>query len=119
MCYDLAVGNVDYEGNRIGNEDLGDSKYSPINGDFKGLCDLYWICGIHENLFDDSKVAANNAIEAGVEVICDWNEYTPHTVAFINIEECQYAVICVCNWINDKTGYKQKLLNAVIRNRLQ
>ena len=113
ICYDLAVGNIDYDGNRTGNEDLSDPKYSPINGDFSNVCDIYWICGIHENFFDDCQIAANNAIKAGVEVICDWNEYTPHTAAFVNIEECKFAIYGVCTWINKKTGYKQNLLDSV------
>ena len=68
---DWCVGNKDADLNVIGSNNKMDAKYSPLFGDFEGLCPMYLTVSVQEMLFDDAIHTAMKAYEQGVDVICD------------------------------------------------
>eukprot|EP01084_Bolivina_argentea_P050547 92964_1 len=76
----LNVGNMDIDGNLTGNNnDLKNKIYSPLYGNWKGLCPLYFMVGATEMLIDDTINAAIEAYKVGVNVKVDIEPNMMHT----------------------------------------
>eukprot|EP01083_Nonionella_stella_P165204 549091_1 len=77
-CLDIAVGNVDKSNDTINKKD---AKYSPLYGDWNGICDLFFVAGEHEMLFDDSVHAVEKAKQCDVNVEYYWDPFCGHCPA--------------------------------------
>eukprot|EP01084_Bolivina_argentea_P221011 374444_1 len=59
MGGNFTVGNRDYFGKKTGkNNDLQNEVFSPLYGNFKGLCPIYFMAGCTETLLDDTIYSA-------------------------------------------------------------
>ena len=108
ITVNLAVGNMDMESGEMKEEkdeeydDPKDKKYSPVNGDFKGLCPLYFSVGASEILLDDTLVAAEKAYKEGVDVEVEIEPFMCHVYpVFVNIfPEALYCLVRASEFIN-------------------
>ena len=77
------------------------SKYSAINGNWKGLCPLYVSAAKNEVLVGDAKVIVEKCEEFGVDVEYEWDEHLIHaTIAWCGvIPEARDRLIIVIEWI--------------------
>lgn len=113
---ELAVGIIDRQGNKT--DKYKNQKHdkelleywSPLKRDLSGIeCDIYWIAGLHEDLIDDSREGVKKLKKEmnldKYEIVCRFNEYIPHTAAFIDIPECLYEISILCDWMNKKSGH--------------
>eukprot|EP01084_Bolivina_argentea_P012051 22588_1 len=91
--------------------DIKHPKYSPLYGNWTGLCALYFSSGATEILFSDGEQAYRKCKENDVEVECEWNPVLPHGVgAWCSwLPESRDSVIRFIQWIK----YIQKKGNVV------
>eukprot|EP01084_Bolivina_argentea_P119065 211165_1 len=57
---------------------LKTAKYSPLNGDWKGLCPLYLSASLNEVLINDAKAVIEKCKQFGVEIEYKFDEYLCH-----------------------------------------
>eukprot|EP01084_Bolivina_argentea_P104499 187103_1 len=102
-AYQMGLGNIDINGNLTGNDQNAKSPlYSPLYGNFKGLCPLYFSSGIHEILFDENVKTMKKAESEGVNVTYEWNEWMVHCTAIwvaYKIPEAQDVLSNIAFWM--------------------
>merc|ERR1712154_469958 len=98
----LNVGNMDIDGNLTGNNnDLKDKIYSPLYGNWKGLCPLYFMVGATEMLLEDTITASIEAYKNGVDVKVDIEPNMMHTWCLFQrgYVEAHYCVVRAADFI--------------------
>lgn len=103
---DLAVGNRNYYGAKSGrNANLKDARFSPLFGEWRGLCPIYFVVGMTECLLDDTLYAAQRAHEQGVEVKVDVDPLMVHAACvFSHVPEYKAMIIRGTEWITNHIG---------------
>eukprot|EP01084_Bolivina_argentea_P091354 164454_1 len=100
---DWAIGNIDGDLNTLNDNNAIDLryKYSAVNGDFNGLCPMYFMVGATEMLLDDTLECAKKAYDEGNDVIVDIEPYMLHVYAIrINFfPEAVEATKKGCKWL--------------------
>ena len=114
---DWAVGKIDGDLNVLCTEDEVKKiryEYSAINGDFEGLCPMYFMVGGTELLLDDSLECARKAYESGNDVIVDVEAYMLHVYAIrVNMfPEAVEATKKGCTFLEKYMG-KSKLVSRL------
>merc|ERR1712228_212870 len=96
-----AVGNVDYFGNKTGKDfDLKSKVFSPLYGNWNGLCPVYFMVGATEVLLDDTIYAGKRAYDSGVNVKVDIDPFGMHAwCIFAQCLESQAAIQRGAEWI--------------------
>ena len=98
----LVVGNLDMQGRKTGsNNEPSSARYSPLNGDWEGLCPILFDASATEALLDDTIYAAKKAFESGVEVKLHIEQFMCHVYpVFVNtFPEAQYSVVRASQFI--------------------
>ena len=109
-----AAGNVDYFGNSTGkNYDLKSEVFSPLFGNWNGLCPIYFLVGATEVLLDDTIYAAKRAYDAKVSVKVHIDPYMMHAgCIFAQCLETQAIIGRGAEWI------LQHLLRKTVSSKL-
>jgi len=102
----IAVGEIDinlkkrYE-SAEGKPSLKDKRFSPLFGDWSGLCPIYFMVGATEMLLDDTLRAAKKAHESGTDVAVDIAPFMTHTwpIFLRTIPEARYAAVRAADFI--------------------
>lgn len=83
-----------------------DPHASPIHGDFSGLPPMYFQVGGDELILDDSRLAAELAEQAGVEVKIDVYPGMQHVFQFLvgNAPEADNAIGEIARWVRPRLG---------------
>eukprot|EP01083_Nonionella_stella_P139467 425446_1 len=75
----LIIGNIEIgTGERKNNLEPSDARYSPLNGEVKGLCPMYLSVGASEMLLDDTLEFAQKLSDEGIEVEVEIEPYLCH-----------------------------------------
>eukprot|EP00483_Globobulimina_turgida_P010824 UN10845 len=81
-------------------QQMNSSEASPIFGEFKDLCPMYFNVGATEMLLDDSVLCANKAWQNGVDVKLDISPYMNHVWAVdVFHPEGVFATVRGCEWM--------------------
>eukprot|EP00488_Nonionellina_sp_1-RS-2012_P000187 TRINITY_DN1055_c0_g1_i1.p1 TRINITY_DN1055_c0_g1~~TRINITY_DN1055_c0_g1_i1.p1 ORF type:complete len:246 (+),score=73.92 TRINITY_DN1055_c0_g1_i1:264-1001(+) len=76
----MSVGEIDVNLNVVNDKiSLKDKAFSPLFGEWDGLCPIYFMVGATEILLDDTLDAAEKAHNEGVDVRVDIEPFMPHT----------------------------------------
>ena len=108
ITVNLAVGNIDMDSGELKEDkhkeyvDPKDKIYSPVNGDFKGLCPVCFSVVASEIRLDDTFVTAEKAYKEGVDVKVEIEPFMCHVYpVFVNIfPEALYCVVRASEFIN-------------------
>ena len=98
----MAIGEIDINLNKVNvSVSLKDKEFSPLFGEWNGLCPIYFMCGATEMLLDDTLVAAKKAVEEGVDVRVDIEPFMHHTFPLFlrTLPEAKYAVVRAADFI--------------------
>eukprot|EP01084_Bolivina_argentea_P032898 60892_1 len=107
----LVIGNMDMKnGDIINDNDAQNAIYSPLNGEFKGMCPLYFSVGFTEILLDDTLFCAEKAYENGVEVQVEIAPFMCHVYPIMvnTFPEAKEAISRVSQFMNN--NLKKKLV---------
>ena len=90
--------------------DVKDPKFSPLYGDFKGLCPMYFSVCATEILFDDTIFAAEKVYKSGVDVKVDIEPFMSHCFAHQTniLPEAYSQTVKVSQWMMEKQEEKKK-----------
>eukprot|EP01083_Nonionella_stella_P075063 203828_1 len=79
-------------------------KYSPLNGNWKGLCPLYVSASENEVLINDSKMIVEKCREFGVECSYEWDPCLLHvTIVWASyIPEARDKLVLVIQWMQEQ-----------------
>merc|ERR1712212_730353 len=102
----IAVGEIDidlkkrYESDE-GKPSLKSKMFSPLFGDWTGLCPIYFMVGATEMLLDDTLRAAKRAFECGTEIAVDIAPFMTHTWPLFlrTVPEARYAAFRASDFI--------------------
>jgi acetyl esterase/lipase len=94
--------------------DRRDPLASPLYADFKGLPPIYLQAGSDETLVDDSRMLAEKARQAGVEVRLDVFPEMLHTFQMMagHAPEADDAIARLAEWVRPKLGLDDKQRTA-------
>ena len=98
----MAIGEIDINLNKVnGSVSLKDKEFSPLFGEWNGLCPIYFMCGATEMLLDDTLDAAKKAVDEGVDVRVDIEPFMHHTFPLFlrTLPEAKYAVVRAADFI--------------------
>ena len=109
-CGEMAVGNMNMDRERINNLDVKDPKFSPLYGDFKGLCPMYFTVCATEILLDDTLFAAEKAYKNGIDVRVDIAPFMSHCFAYKTniLPEAYMQTVIASEWLMDQQRKKQR-----------
>eukprot|EP01084_Bolivina_argentea_P003492 6566_1 len=110
----MAVGNVDINGNVINNFDLKNEIYSPLYGNFNGLCPMYFTVCATEMLLNDTIFAAEKAYKNGIDVRVDISPFMSHCFAYkVNIfPEAYVQTVVGGKWFMDQMRKQNRYRNS-------
>ena len=102
----MSIGNIDINGNDTGNKYTGKESFiSPLFGEFKGLCLLYYTVGGTEIVLNETIQAAKLGYDNGVETRVDIEPYLFHGwPLFVNtVPEAKYSICKAANYFIEKS----------------
>eukprot|EP01084_Bolivina_argentea_P137541 242252_1 len=78
--------------------------YSPVNGNFKGICPIYLNASENELLIGDSKAVLQKCKEANVDVEYLWDECLPHATICMAaiIPEARDSLVIMTQWMKQQ-----------------